>query len=84
MGCFETVYRSELPYRARVVYMCLKDYADKDGICWPGIKTISRELRLSRSTIKRALDDLCRAKLIAKTPRRRENGSLSSNLYRLL
>lgn len=84
MGYFGNIYRSELPHRARVVYMYLKDHTNKDGTCWPGIKTISRELRLSRSTIKRALDDLCRAKLIAKTPRRRENGSLSSNLYRLL
>ncbi len=84
MGYFGTVYRSELPHRARVVYMCLKDHANEDGTCWPGITTISRELRLSRSTVKRALDDLCEAKLIAKTPRRRENGSLSSNLYRLL
>ncbi len=84
MGYFENVYRSELPHRARAVYMYLKDHADKDGTCWPGIKTIARELRLSRSTIKRALDDLCQAKLIAKTPRWRDNGSLSSNLYRLL
>lgn len=84
MGYFENVYRSELPHRARVVYMYLKDHAGKDGTCWPGIKTIARELKLSRSTVKRALDDLCQAELIAKTPRRRENGSLSSNLYRLL
>lgn len=84
MGYFKTVYRSELPHRARAVYMYLKDHADKKGTCWPGIKTIARELKLSRSTVKRALEDLCRAGLIAKAPRWRENGSLSSNLYRLL
>ncbi len=84
MGYFEKVYQSDLSHRARTVYMYLKDHAGKDGICWPGIRTIAAELRLSRSTVKRALDDLCKAGLIAKEHRWRENGSLSSNLYRLL
>lgn len=84
MAYFQKIYHSELKHRARAVYMYLKDHADKDGACWPGIKTIAKELKLSRSTVKRALDDLCREGLITKTPRRRENGSLSSNLYRLL
>lgn len=84
MGYFEKVYHSDLNHRSRAVYMYLKDHADKDGTCWPGIKTISKELKLSRSTVKRALDDLCRAKLISKECRWRENGSLSSNLYTIL
>ena len=42
------------------------------------------ELGLSRSTVKRALDGLCRARLIIKEDRWRENGSLTSNSYRLL
>ena len=42
---------------ARTVYMYLKDHADGEGKCWPGIRTISSELRLSRSTVKRALDE---------------------------
>ena len=84
MGYFEKVYQSDLSHRARAVYMYLKDHADKEGKCWPGIRTISAELQLSRSTVKRALDDLYEAKLISKESRWRENGSLSSNLYRLL
>lgn len=67
MGYFEMIYRSELSHRARAVYMYLKDHADKDGQCWPGIRTIAAELKLSRSTVKRALDDLCKAGLIAKS-----------------
>ncbi len=84
MGYFNRVYQSDLSHRARTVYMYLKDHAGKDGACWPEIKTISTELKLSRSTVKRALDDLCREGLISKEKRWRENGSLSSNLYRLL
>ena len=84
MGYFENVYKAELSHRAKAVYMYLKDHADSEGKCWPGIRTIAAELGLSRSTVKRALEDLYRAELVAKEHRWRENGSLSSNLYRLL
>lgn len=81
MSYFQAVYRSELSHRARSVYMYLKDHADQNGQCWPGIRTIAAELGLSRSTVKRALNDLCRAGLLTRESRWRENGSCSSNLY---
>ena len=83
MSYFQKIYRSELNHRARAVYMYLKDHADKQGTCRPGNKTISRDLGLSRTTVKRALDDLCGAGLVVKESRWRENGSLTSNLYRI-
>ena len=83
MSYFQKIYHSELNHRARAVYMYLKDHADREGKCWPGIRTMAQELGLSRSTVKRALDDLCKAGLLAREPRWRENGSLTSNLYRL-
>lgn len=84
MGYFERIYQSDLSHRAGAVYMYLRDHADSEDKCWPGIRTISAELRLSRSTVKRAPDDLCKAELISKEHRWRENESLSSNLYRLM
>lgn len=81
---FRNIYSSDLSHRARAVYMYLKDRSGRKGQCWPSVKTIAAELGLSRSTVKRALDDLCRAGLITKEDRWRENGSLTSNLYRLL
>lgn len=83
MGYFDTVYISDLNHRAKAVYMYLKDHADKNGRCWPGIKTIAKELELSSSTVRRALDDLDKAGLVSKTHRWRENGSYSSNLYQV-
>lgn len=83
MNGFRNIYASDLSHRARAVYMYLKDRADKDGKCWPAIKTIAKELNLSRSTVKRALDDLCQAGLLTKETRWRENGGLTSNLYRI-
>lgn len=59
MSYFGTIYAdTELPSRARAVYMYLRDRADSEGKCWPGIKTIASDMRLSRSTVKRALTDL--------------------------
>ena len=83
MSYFERIYRSDLSHRARAVYMYLKDRADRDGECWPAIQTISRDLNLSRSTVKRALSELYRAELLTKETRWRENGGRTSNLYRI-
>lgn len=83
MNGFRSIYASDLSHRAKSVYMYLKDRADSEGRCWPAIKTIASELGLSRSTVKRALDDLVRAGLLRKDPRWRENGSYTSNLYQI-
>lgn len=82
MSYFGTIYAdTELPSRARTVYMYLRDRADAEGKCWPGIKTIASDLKLSRSTVKRALDDLEKAGYLKRLPRYRANGSSTSNLY---
>ena len=81
MSYFGTVYAEDIPHRAKSVYMYLRDRTNASGTCWPGIKKIAADLHLSRSTVKRALDDLYKAGLIEKKPRYRENGSSSSNLY---
>jgi len=81
MGYFTSLYASELPHRAVAVYMYLKDRADKDGKCYPAIGTIAGELKLSRSTVKRAITDLEESGHLRKEQRWRENGGKSSNLY---
>ncbi len=81
MSLFGNLYNEELPTRAKIVYMYLKDRADSDGKCWPAIKTIARDTSLSVSTVKRALQDLIRHGLLVKERRTRENKGDSSNLY---
>lgn len=83
MGYFTPVYTSELPHRARFVYMYLADRSDKDGKCYPAIGTIAKELKLSRSTVKRALADLEKSEYLRKEQRWRENGGKSSNMFYL-
>ena len=81
---YDSIYQDgELSSRAKVVLIYLRDHANKQGTCWPGINTSAAGVSLSRSTVKRALDDLVRAGLVEKSSRWRENGSLTSNLYQI-
>lgn len=84
MKNFEHLYRMNLTHRAIAVYIYLADRANKDNICWPAIPTISRDLKLSESTTRRALRDLRNAGLIQTEQRYRENGGNSSLRFLLL
>ena len=85
MSYFQSIYADErLPHRCKAVYIYLRDRSAAAGSCWPGVKTIGSDLRLSRSTVKRALKELERTGWIRRQPRYRENGSSTSNLYTLL
>ncbi|MDR3278314.1 MAG: helix-turn-helix domain-containing protein [Oscillospiraceae bacterium] len=77
------IYALELPHRAVAIYMYLCDRADRDGGSFPAHRTIAAELRLSVSTVKRALADLQRVGCVVKTPRHRERGGQTSNLYKV-
>lgn len=81
MGYFDSVYASGLPHRAITVYMYLKNRCNSEGVCWPGLKTIASDLKLSSSTVKRAIKELVQHGYLEKRPRFRENGGRSSNMY---
>ena len=83
MKNFTELYRMDLPHRAISVYIYLSDRTNKENICWPSIPTISKDLKLSESTTRRALRDLRKAGLICTEQRYRENGGCSSLLYRV-
>ena len=83
MGYFTSLYAEDISHRAVTVYMYLRDRADKDGKCYPAIGTIAKELKLSRSTVKRAIADLEKTGHLSKEQRWRENGGRSSLLYTL-
>ena len=85
MSYFASIYAdTELPHRARAVYMYLHDRADGQGHCWPGIKRISTDLGLSRRTVQRALSELEKAGHIKRDQHHRDNGGRTSNLYTVL
>lgn len=81
LGYFSKIYDTELPHRAKTVYMYLKDLSNAQGQCYPAIGTIAKELNLSRRTVERAIQDLLTTGLLKKEQRWRENGGKSSLLY---
>jgi DNA-binding transcriptional regulator YhcF (GntR family) len=79
-------FQSDLKPRARLVLNCLALHCNKDGQCFPSIKTIAKECGYSVNTVKRALDDLVKAGFITKEARfdtERKHGGQTSNLYTL-
>lgn len=83
MSKLNFIYRMELLHRAVSVYIYLADRANKEGECWPSIPTIAAELKLSQSTVRRALQDLRKAGLLETEQRYRTKGGKSSLLYKI-
>lgn len=79
-------FQSDLKPRARLVLNCLVLHCNKDGECFPSIKTIAAECGYGASTVKRALSDLLESGYIEKQARfdERKNGGQTSNFYTLL
>lgn len=75
------LHRMDLPHRAISVYIYLADRANKENICWPSIPTISKDLKLSESTTRRAIHDLRKAGIVQTEQRYRENGGNSTLLF---
>ena len=49
MSYYGNLYQNEeLSHRAKTVYMYLHDRSDAAGACWPGVKRIASDLKLSR------------------------------------
>ncbi len=81
MGRHDFLYGSDLPHRAVAVYLYLQDKANKKGECWPSLKTIAESMKISKSTVRRALKDLKKKGLVESKQRYRPNGGKSSMCY---
>ena len=77
------LYQMDLPHRAVAVYTYLYDRANKNGECWPSVKTIASDIKLSPATVRRANKDLKKAGLIETKQRYRVKGGKSSLLFKL-
>lgn len=75
-------YQSQLRNRALQVLLYLIDRSNTEQTCFPAVPTISRELHISISTVKRAMRELVEVGYVAKESRFREgNRGQTSNLY---
>lgn len=77
-------WRQPLAPTHKLVLMALADAADDHGVCWPSVSTLARKCSVSSRTVQRALRVLMEQRLLVAEPRRRSDGSSTSNRYRLL
>jgi DNA-binding MarR family transcriptional regulator len=84
MNYYTSIYNSDLQHRAIAVYLYLKTRTNKDNKCFPAIGTIAKDLKLSRSTVTRAIDDLEKSGFLTKDQRWRENGGKSSLMFYII
>lgn len=76
---------TEISAKAICLYFYLCDRANRETkSCYPSIKIMSKNLNLSVSSVKRAIDEFIKYSYIAKENRFRENGGKSSNMYYIL
>ena len=66
------------------VLAALATFADDTGCCHPSQATLARWLRRSRPWVNRVVAELAAEGLIEKTVRARDNGGMTSCLYRLM
>ncbi len=78
----EMLYKINMKSREFSLLLYLVDRCDKEYTCFPSIKTIASELKISVSTTKRGLISLCENRYIEKIERFSDiSGRQTSNLY---
>ena len=83
MSRLDFLYAADLPHRAVAVYLYLADRSNREGECWPAIPTIAEELNLSEATVRRAIREVKKEKLLTTEQRYRKNGGKSSLCYKI-
>ena len=77
------IFKLKLKPRDFTVLACLIKHTNKDYTCFPSYRTIAKECSISEKTVGQALKVLSNKRLIEILNRKREDGSKSSNLYRI-
>ena len=76
-------WQQSLSPNLKLILMALSDAADDDGICWPSVSMLAKKCNVSTRTVRRGLQSLIENGLLVSEPRYRNDGSNSSNRYRL-
>ena len=70
--------------RALALFARLAVFANHEGEAWPSRRTLAEELRCSVDTVDRCVSELVLAGALEVSPRNREGGEQTSNVYRVL
>lgn len=76
-------WRQPLKQGPKLVLLALADYANDDGVCWPGVDALVEKTSMSRSAVIEAIKALTEAGLVAVEKRADANGYRASNRYHL-
>ena len=68
----------------KAVLLCLANYADDKGRCWPSQNTIAKQTEQSTDSVQRRIKKLEERGLLARNRRIRQDGGWSSDLFVLL
>ncbi len=77
------IYDLGLSHKAVSVYCYLCGRADKNGECYPSVRRITDDLKLSKATVFRAFNELEENGLLKRVPRYHTQGGRRSSLYRI-
>lgn len=59
----------------KLIMLCLADFANDEGYCWPSLERLSKKCGISRSTLKSQLANLCNDGFIRKELRKKVTAS---------
>lgn len=71
------------PAAKKLVLLALANRADENGCCYPGYKKLAAQCTLSRASVITHIKALEADGLLVKTSQQRDNGTDTSNRYRL-
>ena len=72
------------PMAPKFILVCLANYADENGECWPSIKTMARNAGCGERSVYRYLDELMELGLIEKQEQTGKNGGRTASRYKLI
>lgn len=82
MYFYKKICSSELPSNAVNVYKAMLQYANRETwSCFPSIKTLVRDTKLSKRTIQRQMNILEKEGYIIRIFRKRKDNGNTSNMY---
>lgn len=78
-----SIFKQGLKPREFIVYCCLVKHSDKNSVCFPSRRLIAEECCIDKKTTDTAIKNLEKAGLVTKQKRKRQDGSNTSNLYKV-
>lgn len=77
------VWDLDLKSTDKFVLIALADHANDDGECYPSLANIQKKVGLSKQGLLNIINRLIELKVLSKETRDRDNGSHTSNLYKI-